>query len=118
METEFEVLPFVLLALISILLGHSFTSKSLRSVSVIGIIAIFLAIGLSISFSMDEIRTEGLLFNIQVACFLTFLMSIVLVLLNTACLLFNQANLETRESRCMSKLTNKNLKNSGIKAGR
>ena len=56
MENEFGILPWVLLALIAFLLGHSFTGKHWKALSRIGLVSIFLALTITTQFTEENIR--------------------------------------------------------------
>ncbi|OES23734.1 hypothetical protein [Alteromonas macleodii] len=79
MENEFGLLPWVLLALIAFLLGHSFTGKLWKTLSRIGLVSIFLALAISTQFTVENIKGDTVLFISQVALFLTFIGSSIVV---------------------------------------
>lgn len=79
MENEFGLLPWVLLALITFLLGHSFTGKHWKILSRIGLFSIFAALAITTQFSEENIKGDTVLFISQVTLFLTFIGSSILV---------------------------------------
>tara|TARA_Y100001936_G_C16009218_1_gene632550 strand:+ start:81 stop:383 length:303 start_codon:yes stop_codon:yes gene_type:complete len=79
MENEFGLLPWVLLALIAFLLGHSFTGKHWKTLSRIGLVSVFLALAITTQFTVESIKGDTVLSISQVALFLTFIGSSIAV---------------------------------------
>ena len=83
MDTEFGLLPWLLLFTIAVLIGHSIAGKYWKALSRVGVFAISIAIAISFSYTAEQIGVEGFIFYSQVTCFLVFLCASCVVLLKT-----------------------------------
>lgn len=91
MENEFGLLPWALLALITFLLGHSFTGTHWKTLSRIGLVSIFVALGITTQFTEESIKADTVLFASQVALFLTFIGSSIAVGIREAVAIFSKS---------------------------
>ena len=83
MDTEFGILPWLLLIAIAALLGHSIAGRYWRVISKIGVLSISIAIAISWIYTKEQIGVEGGIFYTQVACFFVFLFVVCTVFLKT-----------------------------------
>lgn len=81
MEPDFGILPYLLIVMSALLICHAASAQPWRTLSLLGVMAMVIALGLSIAYGSETIGTNKTLFLVQVTCFVIYLFASIFVVL-------------------------------------